>query len=67
MARLLKRAVQYGAGYLGVILAVIAAGFLANRLGWWAAVLWVVLLGTGIYLVANRRRDPGSGPGQSSG
>jgi positive regulator of sigma E activity len=55
MLRLTRRAALLFAAYVSPLLAVIVAGFLAGALGIWAAVLWGVVLLTGLALYGRRR------------
>lgn len=51
MLRLTRRAGLLLAAYIGLLLAVIAAGFLAGAVGIWAAILWgaAILIGLVLY------------------
>jgi hypothetical protein len=59
MRRLGGRALLLVAAYAAVILAVLIAGFIGQRIGIWASVLWGVVLIGGLALYIKRRRhDP---------
>jgi hypothetical protein len=57
MLRLTRRASLLLGAYIGLLLAVIAAGFLAAAVGVWAAILWgaALIAGLALYL---RKRSP---------
>ncbi|HEU4738590.1 MAG TPA: hypothetical protein VFS54_05850 [Solirubrobacterales bacterium] len=55
MLRLTRRAALLFAAYTGLLLAVVAAGFLAGAIGIWAAILWGVVLVAGLGLYGRRR------------
>ena len=55
MIRLLRRALQVFGVYATVLAATIVAGFLAQRFGTWAAVLWGVGILTGLAIYVRRR------------
>jgi hypothetical protein len=56
MLRLTRRAGLLLGAYIGLLLAVIAAGFLAGAVGVWAALLWGAALVTGLALYIRKRR-----------
>jgi type IV secretory pathway TrbD component len=59
MRRLSGRALLLLAAYAAVILAVVIAAFIGQRVGIWASVLWgVVLIGGVALCITRRRRDP---------
>lgn len=55
MLRLARRAAQLFGAYVLLILAVVAAGFLAGALGIWAAILWGIMILAGLVLYCRRR------------
>jgi uncharacterized protein (DUF58 family) len=55
MRRLGSRAVKLLAAYIGILAAVVVAGFLAQALGVWAAILWGCGLVLAIYAYVKRR------------
>jgi len=57
MLRLTRRASLLLAAYIALILAVIAAGFLAAAVGVWAAILWGVLVVAVLALYVRKRRS----------
>ena len=63
MLRLTRRAALLFAANAGLLLAVVAAGFLASAVGIWAAILWGVALLAGLALYGRRRfqQPPGEG------
>jgi hypothetical protein len=59
VARLTSRALLLFAAYAAVLLAVGIAGFIGQRVGIWASVLWgVVLIGGVALYIKRRRRQP---------
>jgi hypothetical protein len=56
MLRLMRRAGLLLAAYIGLLLAVIAAGFLAAAVGIWAAILWGAALIAVLALYVRKRR-----------
>jgi MFS family permease len=57
--RLAGRALLLFAAYAGVLLAVVIAGFIGQRIGIWASVLWgMVLIGVVALCIRRRRRHP---------
>jgi hypothetical protein len=63
MLRLTRRAGLLLAAYICLLLAVVAAGFLAAAVGVWAAVLWGAALIAGLALYVRKRRQPAHGDG----
>lgn len=56
MRRLTGRALLLFAAYAGVLLAMVIAGFIGQRIGIWASVLWGVVIVGGVFLYFRRRR-----------
>jgi hypothetical protein len=57
--RFLGRAILVFGAYTGVLLAFVAAGFIGQRVGIWASVLWGVLIIGGLVVFLRRRsRQP---------
>jgi hypothetical protein len=46
------------AAYAAVILAIVIAGFIGQRVGIWASFLWGVVVIGGVVLYIRRRRQP---------
>ena len=55
MLRLTRRAGLLLGAYVSLLLAVIAAGFLAGAVGVWAAILWGAVVIAGVTLYGRRR------------
>ncbi len=55
MLRLIRRAGLLFGAYASLLLAVIVAGFLAGRIGTWAAILWGVAILAGLALYGRQR------------
>jgi hypothetical protein len=55
MGRTVRRAILLFASYVGVLLAVIFAGFLGSAVGIWASVVWGVLVIGAVSLYLRRR------------
>ena len=53
--RLAGRTLLLFAAYAGVVLAVVIAGFIGQRVGIWASVLWGLVLIGGVALYIRRR------------
>lgn len=61
MLRLTRRAGLLVGAYASLLLAVIAAGFLASAVGVWAAILWGAALIAGLALYARKRLQQAHG------
>jgi hypothetical protein len=59
MRRLGSRAVQLFIAYTALLAAVVVAGFLGQKLGLWAAIVWgcALLLAIAIYVNRQRAQD----------
>jgi hypothetical protein len=55
MLRLLRRAGWLLLCYVGVIVAVVAAGFFGGKFGIWASVLWGMVVIAGVAVFIRRR------------
>ena len=66
MLRLTRRAALLLAAYLGLILAVVVAGFLGAALGLWASVLWGAAVLAGLTFSVRRRLQRRSDVQQSN-
>ena len=69
MRRLTRRTALLFGAYIGLLLAVVVAGFLASAIGIWAAILWgaAVLGGLAIYWRRRFQRRPEEELPDSSG
>jgi hypothetical protein len=63
MLRLTRRAGLLFAAYVSLLLAVIAAGFLAGAVGIWAAILWGAAILIGLALYRRKRIQQAQGDG----
>jgi len=61
MMRLIRRATLLFGVYVGIMVAVAVAGFLAAAVGLWAAIVWGAALAA-IVVIDKRRRLKSSGP-----
>jgi cyanate permease len=63
MRRIARRAALLFAAYVGFLLAVVAAGFLAGAVGTWAAIVWGVAVLAMLVLYGRQRfqRSPADG------
>jgi FtsH-binding integral membrane protein len=57
MLRLARRAGLLFASYLGLILAIVIAGFLGSAVGIWASIAWGVAILAALALYVRRRRQ----------